>query len=152
MSFTRESTSEPLATTPATRIAVACFYLAAIVAFTGVLGVLLGSVPDIGERLGVDAEAYWNNRLQAALLLGVFGLAFGVLVNLIGAYLAGSRNPARQAAGRIVLLIAVLPHLASIVSLLAYTPEDWTHTITHVIAVALIAVGLVILRRRSAVN
>jgi ABC-type dipeptide/oligopeptide/nickel transport system permease subunit len=100
----------------------------------------------------VDSEAYWNNRLQAALLLGVIGLAFGVLVNLVGAYLAGSPNRDRQVAGQVVLLVAVLPHLASIVSILAYTPEDWTHIITHVIAVALIAVGLVILRRRSAVN
>ena len=152
MSLTRESTSEPLATTPARRIAVVCFYLAAIVAFTGVLGVLLGSVPDIGDRLGVDSEAYWNNRLDAALLLGVIGLAFGVLVNLVGAYLAGSPNRDRQGAGQIVLIVAVLPHLASIVSLLAYTPEDWTHTITHVITVALIAVGLVIFRRRPAVK
>jgi len=152
MNVLPDSSGKTGQSTPLLRFAVACFYLAAIVAFTGVLGVLLGSVPDIHDRLGVDSEAYWNNRLQAALVLGVIGLAFGVLVNLVGAYLAGSGNPDRRFAGRVVLLVAVLPHVASIVSLLVYTPEDWSHTITHVITVALIAVGLVALHRQSAAS
>jgi len=128
------------------RMASACFYLAALVALTGALGVLLGSVPDIGDRLGVDPDAYWNERLAAALLLGAVGLFFGVLVNLVGAYLASSRDQGKRLAGRIVLIVSILPHLVSIVSLLVYTPEDWTHTITHIITVVLIAVGLAILR------
>lgn len=77
---------------PSERIASACFYLAALVALTGALGVLLGSVPEIQGRLGVDPVAYWNDRLQASLILAAFGLFFGVIVNLVGAYLASSRE------------------------------------------------------------
>lgn len=126
------------------RIASACFYLAGVVALSGVFGVLLGSVPEIQDRLGVDPEAYWNDRLQASLYLGTIGLAFGAIVTFVGAYLASSRDPGRRLAGRIVLLVTTLPHLASIVSLLALTPEDWSHTITHVLAVVLVAAGLTI--------
>ena len=129
-------------TPPSHRIASACFYLAAIVALTGVLGVLLGSVPDIQDRLGVDPDAYWNDRLRASLILGVLGLSFGVIVNLVGAVFASSRDPGKRSAGRVVLIITVVPHVASVISLLTLTPEDWTHTITHVLNVMLIAVGL----------
>lgn len=134
----------------AERIAVGCFYLAAAVALTGVLGVLLGSVPDIQDRLGVDPDAYWNDRLQASLILAVLGLAFGVIVNFAGAYLAGSRDAGKRQAGQLVLVIAILPHLASIISLLVLTPEDWTHTITHILTIMLIAAGLAAQRSRSA--
>lgn len=148
----RGSPNNPSAVTSPARIATACFYLAAVVAATGALGVLLGSVPDIQDRFGADPDAYWNNRLQASLILAALGLVFGVLVNLVGAYLASSRDSAKRQAGVLVLLISTLPHLASILSLLVLTPEDWTHTITHVITVALIAVGLVFLRHHPALK
>ena len=131
---------------PSERIASACFYLAALVALTGALGVLLGSVPEIQGRLGVDPVAYWNDRLQASLILAAFGLFFGVIVNLVGAYLASSRDAGKRMAGCLVLIVTVLPHLASIISPLVLTPEDWTHTITHIPAVVLIAAGLAALR------
>lgn len=131
---------------PSERIALACFYLAALVALTGASGVLLGSVPEIQGRLGVDPVAYWNDRLQASLILAAFGLFFGVIVNLVGAYLASSRDAGKRMAGCLVLIVTVLPHLASIISLLVLTPEDWTHTITHILAVVLIAAGLAALR------
>ncbi len=98
----------------------------------------------------MDPDAYWNDRLQASLILAVLGLAFGVIVNLAGAYLAGSRDAGKREAGRLVLVIAILPHLASIISLLALTPEDWTHTITHILTIMLIAAGLAAQRSRSA--
>ena len=66
------------------------------------------------------------------------------MVTFVGAYLASSRDPGRRLAGRIVLLVTILTHLASIVSLLALTPEDWSHTITHVLAVVFVAAGLTI--------
>ncbi len=128
---------------PSERVATACFYLAAVIALTGALGVALGSVGDIQDRLGADPDAYWNNRLQASLVLGAVGLFFGVIVTLVGAYLASSREPGKRFAGRVVLIVTLLPHLASIISLLALTPEDWSHTITHVLAVMLVAGGLV---------
>ena len=128
---------------PSERIAAACFYLAAVVALSGALGVVLGSVPDIQDRLGVDPDAYWNNRLQASLILGAVGLSFGVIVTLVGAYLATSVDPGKRFAGRVVLMVTVLPHLASIVSLLALTPDDWSHAITHALAVLLVLGGLV---------
>jgi len=131
-------------------MAAGCFCLAAAVALTGVLGVLLGLVRDIQDRLGVDPDAYWNDRLQASLILAVLGLAFGVIVNLAGAYLAGSGDAGERHAGRFVLVIAILPHLASIISLLVLTPEDWTHTITHILPIMLIAAGLAAQRSRSA--
>jgi ABC-type Fe3+ transport system permease subunit len=146
MSAIRNSPSTDQAVTRPVRIASACFYLAAVVALTGVLGVVLGSVPDIQDRLGVDPDAYWNDRLQASLILAALGLSFGVIVNLVGAYLSHARDPGRRAAGRLILIVTVLPHLASIISLLALTPEDWSHTITHILAVALIAAGLTALR------
>ncbi len=136
------------AVAPAERIASACFYLAAVVALTGALGVLLGSVPDIQDRLGLDPDAYWNDRLQASLILAAFGLFFGVIVNLVGAYLASSQDAGKRTAGCLVLIVTVLPHLASIISLLGLTPQDWTHTITHILAVVLIAAGLAALRHR----
>lgn len=52
MSAIRNSPSTDQAVTRPVRIASACFYLAAVVALTGVLGVVLGSVPDIQDRLG----------------------------------------------------------------------------------------------------
>ncbi|MDQ3479960.1 MAG: hypothetical protein M3423_01280 [Actinomycetota bacterium] len=149
MSVLPDNPTKAGAMTTPERIASACFYLAAIVAMTGVLGVLLGSVPDIQDRLGVDPDAYWNDRLQASLILGTLGLVFGVVVNLVGAYFASSRDPGKRMAGRVVLLVTILPHLASIISLLALTPEDWSHTITHVVTVVLIAAGLVILPRAT---
>ncbi len=57
----------------------------------------MGSVPDIQDRLGVDTDAYWNDRLQASLILAAFGLFFGVIVNLVGAYLASSRDAGKRA-------------------------------------------------------
>lgn len=128
---------------PSQRTASACFYLAAVIALTGAFGVVLGSVGDIQDRLGVDPDTYWNNRLQASLILGAVGLFFGVIVTLVGAYFASSRDPGKRFAGRVVLIVTVLPHLASIISLLALTPEDWSHTITHVLAVMLVVGGLV---------
>lgn len=138
--------------TTAELVASACFYLAAIVALSGALGVLLGSVPAIQDRLGLDPEPYWNDRLQASLILAAVGLFFGVLVTLLGAYLASSRDPGKRFAGCLVLIVSLVPHLASIVNLLVLTPDDWSHTITHVLAVLLIAGGLVVLRVRPAHN
>jgi len=53
---TTQSAAHPPAGTGALtpeRIASACFYLAGVVALSGVFGVLLGSVPEIQDRLGV---------------------------------------------------------------------------------------------------
>ncbi len=132
--------------TTAELVASACCCLAAIVALSGALGVLLGSVPAIQDRLGLDPEPYWNDRLQASLILAAVGLFFGVLVTLVGAYLASSRDPGKRFAGCLVLIVSLVPHVASIVNLLVLTPDDWSHTITHVLTVLLIAVGLVALR------
>ncbi len=132
------------AATRSEQLASACFFLAAVVALSGALGVMLGSVPEIHDRLGADPEAYWNDRLQASLILGAIGLFFGVIVTLAGAFLASSREPGKRIAGRVVLALTILPHLASIISLLALTPDDWSHTITHVLATALVVGGLLV--------
>ena len=131
------------AAAPSDRIAAACFYLAGVVSLSGALGVVLGSVADIQDRLGVDPDAYWNDRLQASLILGAVGLFFGVIVTVVGAYLATSIDPGKRFAGRVVLIVTVLPHLASTISLLALTPDDWSHAITHVLAVLLVIGGLI---------
>jgi hypothetical protein len=100
-----ERSIEPRAARPSERIASACFYLAAVVALTGALGVALGSVPEIQGRLGVDPDTYWNDRLQASLVLGAVGLFLGVIMTLVGAYLASSRDPGKRFAGRVVLIV-----------------------------------------------
>jgi Zn-dependent protease len=86
--------------------------------------------------------------LQASLVLAAVGLLFGVAINLAGAYFSSSRDAGMRSAGQVVLVLAAAPHLASIANLLVLTPEDWTHTITHVLNVMLIAVGLTVSRSR----
>ena len=83
-------------------------------------------------------------------LLAAVGLFFGVLMNLAGAYLAISPDLGKRSAGRLVLVIVVIPHVASIISLLVLTPEDWAHTITHILTIVLIAAGLTAQGPRSA--
>ena len=125
---------------------VGCFFLAGIVSLVGAVGATLGSVAALSDRLGIDPSAYWNNRLLATSILGMVGLFFTALVTLAGSFLAASRDPGRASAGRLVVGLSALPHVASLVNLLALTPEDWTHTITHAIAVVLIVLGLVTAR------
>jgi len=111
-------------------------------ALIGAVGATLGSIPAIHGRLGVDPDAYWNNRLLASLILGMAGLFFVALMTLVGAYLTSGVDPGAVRAGKIILILTVLPHLVSMISLPILTPEDWTHLITHAIATLLTIVGI----------
>ncbi len=130
-------------------VALACFYAAGIVALIGAVGATLGSIPAIHGRLGVDPDPYWNNRLLASLILGMTGLFFVALMTLAGAYLASATDPGAVRAGRIILIVTVLPHLVSLISLPILTPEDWSHMIPHTLATLLTIVGIALAQRMS---
>jgi len=123
-------------------VALACFYTAGIVALIGAVGATLGSIPAIHGRLGVDPDTYWNNRLLASLILGMTGLFFVALMTLVGAYLASATDPGAVRAGKTILILTVLPHLVSLISLPILTPEDWSHMIPHTLATLLTIVGI----------
>ncbi len=142
-------------TRPATRpdhwytVALACFYAAGIVALIGAVGATLGSIPDIHGRLGVDPDPYWNNRLLASLILGMTGLFFVALMTLAGAYLASATDPGAVRAGTIILVLTVLPHLVSLITLPMLTPEDWPHMIPHALASLFTIAGIALAWRTS---
>lgn len=125
-------------------IMLALFYLAATAALVGAIGAATTSVSAIHDRLAVDADPYWNDRLLASLLLGSVGLFFVAITGLLGAILATSRNTARALAGWLVVALTIAPHAASVINLLILTPEDWAHTIPHLLAIVLATAGLVI--------
>lgn len=127
-------------------VALTCFVGAGVAALIGALGATLTSVPAIHGQLGVDPEPYWNDRLLASLILGSTGLLFGAATTLLGAYLAASRDRGRVAAGHLLLLASIVPHVVSIVAVPVLTPRDWTHTIPHLISVALLMIGLLLTR------
>jgi hypothetical protein len=62
--------------------AVACWFLAGIVALVGSLVATLGSVPALAHGLGVDPSASWYNRLLANLL-GVSSPAMGAVALVV---------------------------------------------------------------------
>jgi drug/metabolite transporter (DMT)-like permease len=124
-------------------------YAAGIVALIGATGATLGSISAIYGRLGVDPDPYWNNRLLASLILGMTGLFFVALMTLVGAYLASTTDPGMVRAGTIILILTVLPHLVSLITLPILTPEDWPHMIPHTLATLLTIIGLALAWRTS---
>ncbi len=130
-------------------VALGCFYAAGIVALIGAVGATLGSIPAIHGRLGVDPDTYWNNRLLASLILGMTGLFFVALMTLVGAYLASATDAGAVRAGKTILILTVLPHLVSLISLPILTPEDWAHMIPHALATLLTIVGIALAWRMS---
>lgn len=126
------------------KAALGCFVGAGVAALIGAAGATLTSVPAIHSQLGIDPDPYWNNRLLASLILGSTGLFFGAAMILLGAYLAASRDRGRAFGGSILLLASIVPQLVGIVAVPVLTPRDWTHTISHVISVALLTVGLLL--------
>lgn len=123
---------------------LALFYLAAVAALVGAIGAAATSVSEIHQRLAVDPDRYWNDRLLASLLLGSVGLFFVAITGLLGAALATSRNTASARAGWLVVALTIAPHAASVINLLILTPEDWAHTIPHLLAILLATAGLLI--------
>ncbi len=129
-------------------VARACFYATGLVALMGAVGATLGSIPAIHGRLGIDPDPYWNNRLLASLILGMVGLFFVALMTVVGASLASATDPGTRRAGKTILSLTVLPHLASLISLPTLTPEDWSHMISHALATLLTIIGLALAWRR----
>lgn len=121
-------------------VGITLLSIAFLLGLIGAVGQLATSVPAIRGHFSYEADNYWFHRLTASLILGSTGLFFGVLVMGLGFYFLQKKE--FSLAGKIILLMSILPHIVSFITLPILTPSDWSHMITHGIIIIFLPLGV----------
>lgn len=125
------------------KIAVLLAYGAGLSVLLVTVGQALTSVSAISSHFKMfETQGYWTDRLMAGLYLGSIGLFFATLVTLAGAYLLSSADTGKIWAGKLMLFLTILFHIPATLSVLSFTPSDWSHTLPHIAAMVLAGLAI----------
>lgn len=91
-----------------------------------------------------ESDEYWRRRLNRDLLLAGTQFYLSGFVSLTGALLVDSDEQGRQASGKRVLLVSLVPRVITAIVVTALTPRDWWQGALNLVPAAMVTTGMIV--------